>query len=134
MKYYFIAFSLLMSTSAIAIDDDQKTSSLSIKVGKQEANSSSDEEPVLYPISIQVINSIPVEAYSSSDEEPDEYYSSGEESDGEPVYLEPISFQRLNPISPVGFVGLTPEEQNKALIDAILKANPGLHLPVPKED
>ncbi|KAB2833106.1 MAG: hypothetical protein F9K49_07085 [Caedimonadaceae bacterium] len=99
MKYYFIAFFLLMNASAIAMDDERNASRLPTKMEKQEASSSSDDE-----------------------------------SDGEPVFLSPISVRQLNPISGVDFTGLTPEERNKALIDALLKANPGLHLPVPKED
>lgn len=99
MKYCFIAFSLLMNASAIAMDDERNASRLTTKMEKQEASSSSDEE-----------------------------------SDGEPVFLYPVSVRQLNPVSGVNFTGLPPEEHRKALIAALLKANPSLHLPIPKED
>ena len=99
-----------MSASAIAMNEDKDASSLSIKAGKQEAHNSSDEEKA-------------------------ECYSPGGGSDEEGVeYLYPVSVRQLNPVSGVNFAGLTPEEKNKALIEALLKANPGLHLPIPKED
>lgn len=107
MKYYFIAFSLLLSTSAMAMDDDRDASYPPKKMEKQEAHNSSDEEKA-------------------------ECYSPGGGSGDEGVeYLEPVSVHRGSVLIPTG---LSPEEQYKAIIAAAQKANPNFHFPVQKED
>lgn len=107
MKYYFIAFSLLMSASAIAMDDDRDASYPPKKIEKQEAPNSSDEDS-------------------------DVRYSPGGGSGDEGVeYLEPVSVYRGSVLIPTG---LSPEEQYKAIIAAAQKANPNFHFPVQKED
>lgn len=111
MKYYFIAFSLLMSASVMAVDPDK------------------DQDASHHPITIKMEKQ---EAPTSSDEESDRYYSSGGGSCEEGVeYLEPVSVHRGSVVIPTG---LSPEEKYKAIIAAAQKANPNFHFPVAKED
>ncbi|MDZ4322887.1 MAG: hypothetical protein U1A05_02225, partial [Alphaproteobacteria bacterium] len=83
MKYYFIAFSLILNTSVIAMDDDQEASHF--PTGKQDASNSfsdsysSDEEsdgkPVfLFPISFMDLTPMIREPIYANDERPTREY------------------------------------------------------------